>query len=131
MKDLLDEKRNDFGKIGGSYHGGESSLAYLSHIAASLDKEQEEEEEAKTEGKNFEGEKPDLRCPTCRDWGKYGDFEIIAEERDGLVPGTTENLHFCPYCSSEFKVTTSADGTFFYSYGPKFSKVVDQHGCYY
>src|SRR5688572_28107082 len=33
LKALLEENRNDFGKIGGSYHGGVNSLAYERHEA--------------------------------------------------------------------------------------------------
>lgn len=61
LKELSEEEgRDDFGKVGGSYHGGVNSPAYQEYA------EQESEKEAK---RKAAAEHPDdFQCPYCDAW---------------------------------------------------------------
>jgi DNA-directed RNA polymerase subunit RPC12/RpoP len=60
LKELEEEERDDFGKIGGSYHAGESSTAYQVHAT---------EEAAKEAERKFLEEHEDVyQCPYCKSW---------------------------------------------------------------
>ncbi len=60
LKDLSEEERDDFGKIGGSYHGGDNSVAYQEYA------EKEAQKEARRQF--LELHKDELQCPHCETW---------------------------------------------------------------
>jgi hypothetical protein len=60
LKALGEEKRDDFGKVGGSYHAGKESAAYKEH------KEKREEEKRKAKEEAEHGD--DIKCPFCQAW---------------------------------------------------------------
>mmetsp|Transcript_73141 Transcript_73141/g.143484 ORF Transcript_73141/g.143484 Transcript_73141/m.143484 type:complete len:191 (+) Transcript_73141:54-626(+) len=59
LKELIVENRDDFGKIGGSYHGGENSPAFIEYNQLEAEAEGDEEPE------NHEDE---IKCPFCNTW---------------------------------------------------------------
>lgn len=98
---LLSEDKNEidrFGKIGGSYHGGIRSQAYLSH-----EREQREKQELKKHIDDGE-----VLCPYCNLW--CSDECFVRE--DSVARG---GLYLCEHCSEEFW-TWISDG---YSIGHK------------
>jgi len=60
LKALVDEERNDFGKIGGSYHGGVNSPAYIAYDADRAAKQAAQDE--------WEAHRDELQCPYCMKW---------------------------------------------------------------
>jgi predicted RNA-binding Zn-ribbon protein involved in translation (DUF1610 family) len=128
LKLLSEEERDDFGKIGGSYHGGEQSPAYLFNEAYLA------QEQADKDARALEGPKDDMRCPNCRDWGKYHDFIIVEEESDGALEGSRETMFQCPSCGGDFKAVKNEypNGGYdvVYHFGPDFRKCVDSDGTY-
>jgi hypothetical protein len=60
LKELEEEEREDFGKIGGSYHGGENSTAYQAHAT--------EEAEKAAKRKFLVDHKDEYQCPYCETW---------------------------------------------------------------
>jgi len=60
LKAMVDEERDDFGKIGGSYHGGIHSAAYIAYSAAEAAKKAAQDE--------WDAHKDELQCPYCGTW---------------------------------------------------------------
>eukprot|EP01039_Chlorochromonas_danica_P003827 gene3828-4178_t len=126
LKLLLEEERDDFGKIGGSYHGGKSSPAYLAHQAL-LDQQQ-----AERDAEALQEPRDDMRCPYCQCWGRHKDYLVLEEEKEGCLQGSKVTLYRCLNCDKDFKVTINENMSgLFYSYGPGFQKQVDSDGCYH
>lgn len=103
LKALLDSNDENFGKIGGSYHGGVASRAYL-------DYSEKEKKKLILQKHQDEGE---ILCPYCNSWCSS---ECWIEE-DSVARG---GLHQCEHCAEEFWSWIS-DG---YLYGHK------QEYCY-
>jgi len=99
LKLLVEENDiENFGKIGGSYHGGIRSKAYLSY-----QKEQEKKQEINEHRNNG-----DVLCPYCNLWC---DGDCFVRE-DSVARG---GLYVCEHCSEDFW-TWISDG---YLYGHK------------
>jgi hypothetical protein len=60
LKTLLEEDRDDFGKIGGSYHGGKNSTAFLEYEVQRTAKELQQAEDKLHEN--------DVKCCFCLTW---------------------------------------------------------------
>lgn len=60
LKAMLDEERNDFGKIGGSYHGGANSPAFIAYDAERAAKQAAQDE--------WDAHAGELQCPYCKKW---------------------------------------------------------------
>lgn len=88
LKTMSEEHRDDFGKIGGSYHGGANSAAFLAHegkVAA--------EQALIDEYKAHEGE---VQCPFCF---VYSDEEIYGRGEDSVARG---GRFQCSGCNKTF-----------------------------
>jgi hypothetical protein len=97
MGDELDQLRDVFGKIGGSYHGGINSKPYLDHVERT-----EKEEEMKAHRMNDE-----TFCCYCNQWNKSTFIREDSVARGGLVQCVMEG------CGKEYFVWISDD----YLYG--------------
>ncbi|CAK4651254.1 hypothetical protein LEN26_011368 [Aphanomyces euteiches] len=95
LQELIESDREDFGKVGGSYHGGEDSAAYLAHMGKA--QAQQDEESHRAAGH--------VLCCYCNTWA---DSEFIDE--DSVARGSKQK---CENCKKTYW-TWISDG---YSYG--------------
>jgi hypothetical protein len=85
IKALVEANDENFGKIGGSYHGGVASRAYLLH-------QEKETKKAVLDSHRREGE---ILCPYCHNWCSS---ECFIEE-DSVARG---GRHRCEHCPKDF-----------------------------
>jgi hypothetical protein len=85
LKALVDANGDNFGKIGGSYHGGVTSRAYLDYS---------ESQKEKLIMKNHQDE-GEILCPYCNTWCSCDSW--IRE--DSVARG---GLHQCEHCPKQF-----------------------------
>ncbi|EQC35032.1 hypothetical protein SDRG_07272 [Saprolegnia diclina VS20] len=98
LKELSEEDRDDFGKIGGSYHGGTSSPVYLARVA--------KEEADAAHAAEFAAHEGCVKCCFCDHW--CSDDCFIDE--DSVARG---GEYTCSNCHKTFW-TWISDG---YAYG--------------
>ena len=107
LKSLVDENRDDFGKIGGSYHGGEQIVAYLNHMEATAqggdcDNGGEDDDEVNfrfvifvcwsyqflwnclqdgdDDSDDITNHRDDIQCPHCSHWNN--EWDVGGEDAD-------------------------------------------------
>lgn len=85
LRTMCEENRDDFGKIGGSYHAGPNSTAFLIH-------QEKEKSRAIMEKHRADGE---IDCPHCQFW--CGPNCFLRE--DSVARG---GLHECESCGKHF-----------------------------
>lgn len=84
IKSLLDERHEGFGKVGGSYHAGQESIAFRNNAAQKL--KQSELDEHARRGESL--------CPYCNSWGEHTFLREDSVARGGR--------HQCLNCPKKF-----------------------------
>lgn len=95
LKELGNEaekgERDDFGKIGGSYHGGESSLAYQRHVEEEVEDEKERNYQATHKG--------EIQCPYCQTWKNADSDDNDDDSWEREEDWEKGKRYFCGTCS--------------------------------
>ncbi len=91
LKLLIDEDRNDFGKIGGSYHGGENSPAFIEHYT------KWHAQEAQKILQTFR--KDEMKCPYCETWND--------SLKTWIAEDSTTRIFQCGQCKKRFFIYIS------------------------